>query len=167
MNQSFKLLDTAEYIKYFQEIAEDATFIDSFFYTYDQMQESGKTLRKGTVMVLEPYTNQITENQNDNVLAMRNGFFAIIKPYSGVKNIPVVQAECEILVYKILGRIKRDTKDFIITAPISNYKGSETPPVAPQYVGYGMEFSFHSPINRFMKFEESDWAPITLPEVNP
>lgn len=163
---AYELLDTAGYISYFKQVAEEANFIENFFYTYDQMQEKAKTLRKGTIMVLEPYSNQLSENQNDNVLAMRKGLFVIIKPYAGMQNIPAVQAECELLAYKIIGRLKRDSRLHILRAPISNYSGSETPPVAPQYVGYGFEFSFEAPVNRFMKFEEEDWT-ITESEEEP
>lgn len=161
-----ELLDTATYISYFRQVAEEAVFIDNFFYTYDQMVEKSKTVKKGTIMVLEPYTNVISEATDDNALAMRKGLFVIIRQYSGLQDIPNVQGQCELLCYKLIGRIKRDSKNHILRSEIRNFNGNETPPVGQGFVGYAIEFSFHAPINRFMKFEEADWI-ITPPTPTP
>ena len=157
-NQQFELLTTAGYIEYFSDLADQTTFIDTFYYTYNEFTSKAKTNRTGTVMVLEPYTNSISENQNDNTLARREGFFAILQQANSPADFPQVQGECELLCYALMGQIKRDSREFKLRAPISNWRGSEVTPISSvKYVGYAIEFTFEAPINRFMAKNPEHW----------
>lgn len=155
---SLTLLHTEEYIAYFRSIATRATFIDGFYYTYDEVKSKAQK-EKGTKFVLEPYDNPFSENQNDNVLAARTGMFVILKPYTSNNANSLVEAQqsAELLCYKVVGQMKRDSKAYLLRAEITNYQGMEIAPTVPGYAGYAIEFRFEAPINSLMKYEEGDW----------
>lgn len=159
MNQPYALLTTADYIEYFATLVDKSNFIDEFYYTYQEVTEKGRSSKKGTFLCLEPYTNQISENQNDNVLGQRRGMFVIAKPVTqGVLAMRTIHDECEKLCYKIIGKIKRDSKAHILRAEISNWNGYETGLLTgSMFTGYAIEFNFQSPINRFLIEEAGDW----------
>lgn len=155
---SLTLLDTAQYIAYFRAMATKAKFVDFFYYTYDELSsKSGK--EKGTKFVLEPYDNTISENQNDNVLADRKGMFVILLPYTSTLGNSLTEAQhaAELLCYKVIGQMKRDSKAYLLRAEISNYTGMEIAPTVPGYAGYGIQFSFSAPVNTLMKYDAEDW----------
>lgn len=156
---SLTLLDTAQYKAYFEALASRAKFIDYFYYTYDAVKTKS-TAEKGTKFVLEPYDNSISENQNDNVLSDRSGMFVILMPYSSnlANSLAEAQGAAELLCYKVIGQLKRDSKAFLLRAEISNYTGMEIAPPMPGYTGYGIQFSFSAPINSFMKYVAEDWG---------
>lgn len=153
------LKHTAEYKAYFRALSTRANFIDHFYYGFDEAKSKAQK-EKGTKLVLEPYDNIITENQDDNVLANRGGMFVILKPYTSVlgNSLSDIQDECELLCYKVIGQMKRDSQKHILRAPITNYRGMEIAPSIPGYAGYAIEFEFHAPVNSLMAYDADDWT---------
>lgn len=158
MSRPYALLTTKEYQDYFTALVAEAVFLDQFYYTYEQLVDSGRTDRVGTVLVLEPYSNPISGHANDNIQARRKGMFVIARPITGPSELPAVHDECEKLCYKIIGRMHRDARARTLIAEITDWSGSPTSMLTgANYAGYAMEFSFFAPINRFMAFDQNDW----------
>lgn len=159
MNRSYALLTTQEYQDYFAQVTAAATFLDNFFYTYEELIQAGRVDRVGTVLVLEPYTNPISGHENDNIQARRKGMFVIARSITGPEQLPVAHEECERLCYKVIGRMHRDARARTLIAEITDWSGSPTSMLTgANYAGYAMEFSFYAPVNRFMAFDEDDWT---------
>jgi hypothetical protein len=149
---------TLEYVSYFEALATKATFIDDFFYTYDEFKENSDQA-EGVIFVLEPYDNPISENQNDNALASRSGFFVILKAYDSDlgREAANVQDACEKLCYKVIGQMKRDSRANLITIDIQNWEGEPAQPIVGNWMGYSIRFNFEAPINSFMAYDADDW----------
>lgn len=152
-----QLLTIAEYRGYFEALAAQATFIDNFYYGYKAMEDGAKKTRGGTIMVLEPYTATITDSNADNVESLREGMFLILRQVKSIGEYADVMDACEKLAYKVIGRIRRHSREWLLRAEISGWSGHQAGPVFSQYVGYGIEFKFRAPINRFLVAEEGDW----------
>ncbi|WP_373399679.1 hypothetical protein V8V91_08480 [Algoriphagus halophilus] len=150
---------TLEYVSYFQALATKATFIDHFYYTHDEFKENSDEA-ENTVMVLEPYENPISENQNDNALASRRGMFIIIKPYDSDlgREYATVADACEKLCYKVMGQMKRDSRAGTITLDIINWSGEEVAPIVGGWTGYAINFTYEESINSLMAFDAGDWT---------
>lgn len=162
----YQLLNLSEYIEYFENLSARAVFIDKMYYGFNEFQEGIKRDKiTNHCLVLEPYENPFSENQNDNILANRRGFFVVLKPYTSKmgRSLSTVQNECELICYKLVGQIKRDSRAWLLKAPISNWRGHEVDPVAGNFAGYMMEFTFEAPINRFLALDEDDWQVIPAP----
>lgn len=149
---------TLSYVSYFEDLADKASFIDHFFYGYDEFKESAHTA-DGTVLVLEPYDNPISENQNDNALATRRGMFIVLKPYTSDLGREYAQVEdaCERLCYKIIGQMKRDSRAGTITLDIQNWTGEPIAPIVGGFTGYAINFNFEVSINSLMALDANDW----------
>lgn len=149
---------TLDYISYFEALAGKASFIDQFFYGYDEFKESADSA-EGTVMVLEPYDNPISENQNDNALASRRGMFIILKPYSSDlgREYATIEDACEKLCYKIIGQMKRDSRLNLIEVNIENWNGEPIAPIVGNWTGYGISFTYEQSINSLMAYDAEDW----------
>jgi hypothetical protein len=149
---------TLSYVSYFEDLAARATFIDQFYLGYDEFKENADSA-EGTIFALEPYENPISENQNDNTLATRTGFFAILKPYDsdlGREYANVIDA-CEQLCYKVIGQMKRDSRLGTITMDIQNWSGEVAQPIVGNFIGYSIRFNFEESINQFMAYDAEDW----------
>lgn len=160
VNNQYELLTLEDYIDYFEKLAEKATFLDHFYYGYNEFADNLKKDKvENFIMVIEPYENPMSENQNDNILANRRGFFIILKPYSSKmgRDLVNVQSQCEKICYKVMGQIKRDSRDWKLKSHVSNWRGQVIDPVASNMAGYMMEFTFEAPINRFLTFDQADW----------
>lgn len=159
----YQLLNLSEYIDYFENLTERATFLDHMYYGFNEFQESIKRDKvTNFCLVVEPYENLISENQNDNMLANRKGIFVVLKPYTSKmgRGLSTVHNECEIIAYKLIGQIKRDSRAWLLKAPVSNWRGHEVDPVAGNFAGYMIEFNFEAPINRFLALDQDDWQVI-------
>jgi hypothetical protein len=157
-NHPYQLLTILDYKSYFEGIVSKANFLDNFYYGYAELTDAGKKERGGTILVLEPYSNSIAGGDSDNVMGTRRGMFVIARKATAILDIPAIQDACEILCYKVMGKIKRDSKAHILRTEITNWSGYETGTVtAARYVGYALEFTFHAPINRFMVAEPGEW----------
>lgn len=157
-NHPYQLLTIAEYRAYFEGLVQMATFLDNFYYGYADLTDAAKKDRGGTILVLEPYSNAIAGGDSDNVMGTRRGMFVIARKSSSILDIPGIQDTCEKLCYKVMGKIRRDSKEHVLRTEISGWSGFETGTVtAARYVGYAIEFTFHAPINRFMADQEGDW----------
>lgn len=157
--ERFRLISLTDYREYFETIVSEATFIDGFFVTPEDFIDRAKKDRAGTVFVLENYDNRLQDNQSDNVIGQRSGEFYILRQAAENTKIQEVREACEILCYKILGRIKRDRREGILEVPITNFQGVEMGLITgSRYTGYGFRFDFIAPVNRLMAFDATDWA---------
>jgi hypothetical protein len=149
---------TLSYVSYFQDLVERSTLIDSFYYGYDEFKENASEA-EGTIFVLEPYENNFSENQNDNNLATRQGFFVILKPYASDigREYAEVQDACERLAMKVVGQMKRDSRENIITTDIQNWRGEPAAPIVGNFIGYSISFNYEAGLNTLMAFDEDDW----------
>jgi hypothetical protein len=137
----YQLLTLSDYIDYFEDLTDRSAFIDRMYYGFNEFQEGIKRDKiNNYCLVLEPYENQFSENQNDNILSNRRGFFVVLKPYTSKmgRGLSEVQNDCELICYKLIGQIKRDSRAWILKAPVSNWKGHEVEPVAGNFAGYMM-----------------------------
>lgn len=149
---------TLDYVSYFESLAGAATFIDQFYYGYNEFEQSANSA-EGTVFVLEPYDNPISENQNDNALASRSGMFVILKSYDSDlgREKATVEDACEKLCYKVMGKMKRDSRVGTITLDIQNWNGNPADPMVGNWLGYMINFTFEVSINLLMAHDDADW----------
>lgn len=156
----YRLISLTDYREYFQTIVSEATFLDGFYVTPEDFIDRGKKDRAGTVLVLENYDNSIQDNQAANIMGQRTGEFYILRQAAENTKIQEVREACELLCYKIIGRIKRDRAEGILETQISNFQGVEMGLITGvRYTGYGFRFDFVAPINRLIAFDEDDWTP--------
>jgi len=155
----YRLLDLADYRAYFENLVAEATFLDGLYMTPEDFIDRAKKGRIGTAFVLENYENNISTNQADNIIGTRTGEFYIVKKSLANSDIQTVREECELLCYKVIGRMKRDRREGILETNISSYNGMEMGVLtANRYTGYGFRFDFVAPVNRFTAFDEADWV---------
>lgn len=157
--ERFRLISLTDYREYFETIVSESTFIDGFYVTPEDFIDRGKKDRGGTVFVLENYENRIQDNQADNVMGQRTGEFYILQQAAENTKIQEVREACELLCYKIIGRLKRDRRDGILEVPITNFIGVEMGLITGvRYTGYGFRFDFIAPVNRLISFDALDWT---------
>jgi hypothetical protein len=149
---------TLDYVAYFEALASRATFIDLFYYDDDEFKDN-QDEAEGTLMILFPYSNPISENQNDNTLASRRGGFAIIQTIDSDKgrSHATIEDACEKLCYKVIGEMKRNSRAGIITTDILSWDGSAVDPMIGNWIGYMIEFTFEESINSLTMKLNEDW----------
>lgn len=158
-NRQYNLLTIDDYKEYFRELVGKSNFISSFFYTYDQLTDAGRSKTAGTFLCLEPYSNRITGHMNDNIQGERKGLFIIAKSIKSRMDIDEAHAECELLAYKVIGQMKRDARKRKLICQITDFSGHGTDMItANNFAGYAIEFNFYAPINRFLTFDSNDWT---------
>jgi hypothetical protein len=157
----YRLRSLADYRAYFETIVAEATFLDGFYITPEDFLDRAKTDRGGTAFVLENYENNISTNQAENMIGTRTGEFYIVKKSVANSDIQTIREECELLCYKVIGRMKRDRREGILETNINNYNGMEMGVLtANRYTGYGFRFDFVAPVNGYTALIEEDWTEI-------
>jgi hypothetical protein len=155
----YRLLTLEDYRAYFQDLVASATFLDGFYMTPEDFINSGKTTRSGISFVLENYENSVSTNQAENVIGTRSGEFYIVAKAAANSDIQTVREACEILCYKVIGKMIRDRREGILETNISSYAGMEMGLLtAARYTGYGFRFDFIAPVNRFTALIPEDWT---------
>jgi len=149
---------TLTYVSYFQALAAQSTLINKFYYGFDEFKENADSA-EGTLLVLEPYENDFSENQNDNNLAVRRGFFVVLMPYESdlAREYASVQDSCERIAYKLVGKMKRDSRAGALTLDILNWRGEPAAPIVGNFMGYSISFTYEAGLNTLMALDESDW----------
>lgn len=156
---AYRMLTIEDYIAYFQELVDSATFLDYMAYGYEELIHEKKSKVDGTIFVLEPYANPISGDQNDNIIGTRKGMFVIARHAKGTMDIRTIHDACERLAYKVIGRMRRDRREQKLSLNIGNWSGHATGMLTDTgYTGYAIEFTYEAPINQFLVEEPGDWT---------
>ena len=158
MTPTFELTNLSAYRTYFSKIVDEATFLEFFAYTKEEFDKSGSGQRKGWCFILEPYTAGIRDNGADSILSYNTGMFVIALKRTNQLKAYQIEDQAQVLAHKVIGRIRRDRRAYLLRTELSNWSMETIDPTAAAgYHGVLVKFEFYHPINKDMKFQESDW----------
>jgi hypothetical protein len=156
---TYDLTKLTEYRAYFEQIKDEAVFLNFFAYTKDQFDKaSSDANRGGWCLILEPYSASITDNGADSVIARKQGLFVIAKKKTDELNQHVIEGIAENYAYKVLGRMRRDRREKKLETTFENFDLTAINPMTTsEYYGVAVTFDYYHPVNKDMMFLEADW----------